>query len=131
MPGTTQRWCLCGTLWRKRPPSGRPWRERWVALPDHRHTKLTLLYPQLDTFMNQNSQLLKELTSLNSQFNDLQEESSDMEARLDALLGRPAAVEALSTVEECEELERTLKASLEAVEERKVRLLMLICNQFR
>ncbi len=81
--------------------------------------------------MNQNSQLLKELTSLNSQFNDLQEESSDMEARLDALLGRPAAVEALSTVEECEELERTLKASLEAVEERKVRLLMLICNQFR
>ena len=43
-----------------------------------------------------------------------------MEARLGALLGRPGAVEALATVEECEELERTLKASLEAVEERKV-----------
>lgn len=75
---------------------------------------------QLDVFKDQNTQLLKEFSALNNAYNTLQTEARDAEDAVQRLLGRPEAVAALASVGECEELERTLKGALEAVEERKV-----------
>lgn len=60
------------------------------------------------------------MTSLNAQFNALQEDAAESEAYLARLLGKKSALDELNSIEECEELERLLKTSLECVEERKV-----------
>ncbi len=64
--------------------------------------------------------MLRELTSINGQFTALQDVHAVTDAALERLMCRPRAMEAVTTIEECEELERTLKVSLDAVEVKKV-----------
>jgi len=70
-------------------------------------------------FKDQNTQLLQEFASLSQQLNEAQDEYGHLEHHLNRLLGEPAALEA-ATIDECEELERTLKTSLERIEAKKV-----------
>jgi hypothetical protein len=64
--------------------------------------------------------MLRELTSLNAELSALQDVHSETDSALGRLLCRPRAMEAVTSIEECEELERTLKVSLDAVEVKKV-----------
>lgn len=73
-------------------------------------------------FRSQNSELLASLSSLSEQLSDLQEENSQLEVQTDRLMGRKPAVDML-TLDECEQLEKTLKHSLDVLEVRKVRAL--------
>ena len=82
-------------------------------------------------FKDQNTQLLQEFASLSQQLNEAQEEYGHLEHHLNRLLGEPVALEA-ATIDECEELERTLKTSLERIEAKKVRLVLeLMCAECR
>ena len=74
---------------------------------------------QLEIFRSQNAELLKELSSLSEQVNELQEENSQMEGQLSKMMGKREAVQTM-TMEECELIERNMKTSLEVIEVRKV-----------
>lgn len=79
---------------------------------------------QLEVFKTQNAELLKELSSLSEQVTDLQDENTQLESQLNRMLGRPDAIKDL-TLEECEAIERNLKATLEAIEKKKVSLIRM------
>jgi hypothetical protein len=70
--------------------------------------------------------MLRELTSLNSRYTALQDEHSDTESALHRLMCKTSAMEAMTTIEECEELERTLKASLDVIEVKKVGMFIVL-----
>ncbi len=86
---------------------------------------LTFLpFPKLTVFKDQNSQLLQEFASLSQQLGEAQEEYGLLEHHLNRLLGEPVALETV-TIDECEELEKSLKTALERIETKKVAILML------
>jgi len=70
-------------------------------------------------FKDQNSQLLQEFASLSQQLGEAQEEYGLLEHHLNRLLGEPVALETV-TIDECEELEKSLKTALERIEAKKV-----------
>eukprot|EP01034_Spumella_vulgaris_P021775 gene21776-27840_t len=90
---------------------------------DRETTKRKGLESKLDIFKDQNTQMLRELTSLNARHNALQDEHSDTETALHRLMCKTSAIEAVTMIEECEELERTLKASLDVIEVKKALLI--------
>lgn len=97
-----------------------------VFLPIHPFSLVSVLSmrfcPQLTVFKDQNSQLLQEFASLSQQLGEAQEEYGLLEHHLNRLLGEPVALESV-TIDECEELEKTLKTALERIEAKKVSLL--------
>ena len=86
-------------------------------------------------FKDQNSQLLQEFASLSQQLGEAQEEYGLLEHHLNRLLGEPAALETV-TIDECDELEKSLKTALERIEAKKVHFcsallyFIAICNIF-
>eukprot|EP01032_Pedospumella_encystans_P020064 gene20064-22805_t len=80
---------------------------------------------KLTVFKDQNSQLLQEFASLSQQLGEAQEEYGLLEHHLNRLLGEPLALETV-TIDECEELEKSLKTALERIEAKKA---ILIRNQ--
>lgn len=97
-----------------------------VFLPIHPFSLVSVLSmrfcSQLTVFKDQNSQLLQEFASLSQQLGEAQEEYGLLEHHLNRLLGEPVALESV-TIDECEELEKTLKTALERIEAKKVSLL--------
>eukprot|EP01038_Epipyxis_sp_PR26KG_P010099 gene10099-13575_t len=85
---------------------------------DEEMNKRKTLEQKLEVFKVQNSQLLVELTSLSMQVNELQECNQSLDNQINKLSGQTDVVETLN-LEECEELERILKFSIENVEKRK------------
>ena len=83
----------------------------------------------MDVFKLQNTELLKEFASLSQQLGEAQEEYGMLEHHLNRLLGESAALENV-TIDECEELEKTLKSSLDRIEAKKVCGVLLICDFF-
>ena len=80
----------------------------------------SLIYRILEIFKEQNSQLLHEYSLQSTQLVDLQDELITTGSSLKRLQGEKSALDGITSIEQCEELERTLKHSLDLVEARKV-----------
>lgn len=70
-------------------------------------------------FTDQNTELLREFAKLTQQLTQSQDDFGQLELQMNRLLGDPAALDDI-TIEECDEVERALKSSLERVEAKKV-----------
>lgn len=76
-------------------------------------------------FKDQNTQLLQEFATLSQQLVESQDECEQLEHQVSRLLGHPSALES-ATIEECDELEKALKTSLDRVEAKKVGFSVMI-----
>lgn len=81
----------------------------------------------MTVFTDQNTQLLREFAKLTQQLTQSQDEFFELELQMNRLLGEPAALDSI-TIEECDEVERALKSSLERVEAKKVRTVTRLCS---
>ena len=88
-------------------------------------TNIYVFILQLAVFKDQNSQLLEEFAGLSQQLTESQEEYNQLEHHLNRLLGESIALENVS-IEECEEIEKTLKNALQKIDAKKV--CMLYCG---
>ena len=84
------------------------------------HHVVYLCTSQLEVFRHQNSELLQEYAALSQQLGEAQEEAAQLEHHMNRLLGESIALESVATIEECEELERSLKTALDRIEAKKV-----------
>jgi len=89
---------------------------------DGERTNRKAIENKLEIFRNHNAELLKELSCLSEQVTELQEENCQLEGQLHKMMGKREAVQAM-TIEECEMIEKNMKASLEAIEARKAVLI--------
>ena len=77
---------------------------------------------KVDMLKDQNTTLLAELSATTAEVSSLLLERDELQATADRLCGRPSALEGI-TLEECTDLERLLKFSLESLEARKATLI--------
>lgn len=77
---------------------------------------------QLEVFVNQNKQLLEELSSSNQRLQTAEAQAEDLENELRRMKAAEGLVKRYG-IEECEALEAELKASLGRVEKRKVSII--------
>ena len=88
-------------------------------------TNIYVFILQLAVFKDQNSQLLEEFAGLSQQLTESQEEYNQLEHHLNRLLGESIALENVS-IEECEEIEKTLKNALQKIDAKKVCMYVIL-----